>query len=600
MSRTSKRMAIGAGLVTVALAVSACGSNSGGSAQPSSSTEDAVPGGTLNMLGTGDVDYMDPNISYYSIGYQGLRMWSRQLFSYPAVDGSTTQSVPDLAAEVPSTSNGGLSADGLTYTIKLVQGAQWNTSPPRQVTAQDVVRGVKRTCNPVQPFGGIPDFATLITGYQTFCDGFAKVAQTPQAIADYVENTDLPGVKASDDATVVFTLTHPATYFVDMLTLPAFSPAPKEVLAYLPGSADLAQHQVSDGPYQVTSYEPTKSIVFDRNPAWQASSDPIRKAYVDKIVINETGNQQSIQQQLQTGTPSADMEFDSGPPPSQLPQLIASKDPNFNLGETDASNPTIIFNTVSPNNSGALGNVKVRQALEDAIDRDAIIQSLGGPDVNPPLTHVLPAGIVGSTNLDTGYTFDAAKAKQELADAGYPNGLTLKFLYRSASEGSTKTFATVQQELKDVGITVVGVPSPNADFYTKYLTVPTAAKTGVWDLSLAGWSPDWYGNAALSYFAPLYSGPPSYPPTGSNFGFYNSDATNALIQQAVAAATEDDAAALWSKADAQVMEDAPIFPITSPFNSNYHASQVHNAVYIPAIQNFDPTNVWLSKDMQGD
>jgi peptide/nickel transport system substrate-binding protein len=585
--------------VAVALAASACGSGNSGTTAPSDSTTEAVTGGTLNMLGTGDVDYMDPNISYYSIGYLGLRMWSRQLYSYPAEEGSTTRAVPDLATDIPSASNGGLSADGLTYTITLRDGVKWNTSPPRQVTAQDVVRGVKRTCNPVQPFGGSPDFASLIEGYETFCAGFAKVDQTAQAIADYVENTDLPGVTAKDDSTVVFTLTHPATYFVDMLTLPAFSPAPKEVLSYLPGSAELAQNHISDGPYQIDSYDPTKSLVFVRNAAWDAKTDPIRKAYVDKIVVNQTGNQNSIQQQLETGTDSADMEFDSGPPPSQLAALIAKKDPNFHLGETASTNPYIVFNTVSPNNNSALGDVKVRQALEYAIDRDALIQSLGGPQVNPPLTHVLPPGIVGSENQDTGYTFDPDKAKQLLADAGYANGMTLKVLYRSASEGSTKIFATLQQELKDVGINVTGVPSPNADFYTKYLQVPTAAQGGVWDLCVAGWGPDWYGNAALSFFGPLFSGPPSYPPTGSNFGFYNSDATNALIDQAVNAKTEDEAATIWAKADAQVMKDAVFFPITSPLNSNYHASQVHNAVYIPAIQNFDPTNVWLDKAHQG-
>ncbi len=47
------------------------------------------------------------------------------------------------------------------------------------------------------------------------------------------------------------------------------------------------------------------------------------------------------------------------------------------------------------------------------------------------------------------------------------------------------------------------------------------------------------------------------------------------------------------------MKDAAFFPITNPKNANYHATQVHNAVYIPAFQNFDPTNVWLSADKQG-
>ncbi|MGN6130586.1 MAG: ABC transporter substrate-binding protein [Nocardioidaceae bacterium] len=585
------------------LTAAACGGGGGGgqSAPGQNGTQEtanAVKGGTLNMLGAGDVDYMDPNVSYYSIGYLNLRMWSRQLFTYPADPNKVTTPVPDLATQIPTMDNGGISKDGLTYTITLRDGAQWNTSPARPVTAQDVVRGVKRTCNPVQPFGGTPDFATLIAGYQDFCNGFAKAGHSVGAIKSYVEGHDISGVTAKDDKTVVFKLTSPATYFVDMLTLPAFSPAPKEFLDYLPASQDLAKHLVSDGPYQVESWSPTKSIVYTRNPAWKASSDPVRKAYVDKIVVDETVSQDSIQQQLQTSSPNADMEWDQGPPQSVLPQLIATKDPLLNIGETASSNPYIVFNTVSPNNKGALSKLKVRQALSYAINRKNLIQVNGGPDLNNPLTHVLPSNIDGSTNIDL-YPYDPQKAKKMLADAGYPNGLTVKFLYRNASEASSKMFQTVSQDLSKIGVNVKGVASPNADFYTKYLEVPGVAKRGVWDLSLAGWGSDWYGNAALSFFAPLFSGKPSFPPQGSNFGLYENPKTDQLIQQAATAKSLDQAKSLWAQADKQVMEDAAFFPITNPKEPNYHASQVHNAVYLPAFQNFDPTNVWLEQGKQG-
>ena len=86
---------------------------------------------------------------------------------------------------MPSTSNGGISADGLTYKLTIRNGAMWNTTPPRQVTAADEVRGVERTCNPAQPFGGLPDFETLIQGMQSFCDAFAKVAPTVAAMKAY-------------------------------------------------------------------------------------------------------------------------------------------------------------------------------------------------------------------------------------------------------------------------------------------------------------------------------------------------------------------------------------------------------------------------------
>jgi peptide/nickel transport system substrate-binding protein len=313
--------------------------------------------------------------------------------------------------------------------------------------------------------------------------------------------------------------------------------------------------------------------------------------------VNETVSQDSIQQQLQTGTPTADMEFDAGPPPSQLPALIAKKDKNLNLGPTASSNPYVVYNTASPNNNKALANVKVRQAISYAINRDHVLQVLGGPTINPPLTQVLPDNIVGSKKNDP-YPYNVDKAKQLLAEAGFPH-LTLKFLYRNASEGSSKAFQTIQQDLSKAGITVTGVPSPNADFYVKYLQVPSVAHRGVWDLSLAGWGADWYGNAALSFFNPLFSGEPSYPPIGSNFGLYNSPKTNAMIDAAIKAPTIDQATDLWAKTDAQVMADAPFFPLTNPKNPNYHAAQVHNAVYVPAMQMFDPTNVWLDKDKQG-
>ena len=272
------------------------------------------------MLGAGDVDYMDPNVSYYSIGYLAHRLWSRQLFTYPALEGKTTTAVPDIAEEVPTADNGGISKDGLTVTVTMRPGVKWNTSPEREVTADDMVRGVKRTCNPVQPFGGLPDYMDLIEGFKQFCDGFAKVpGRRPRRSRSTSRGRTCPAWSPRTTETVVFTLTHPASYFVDMLTMTAFSPAPVEVLDYLPGSPDLGQHQISDGPYQIDSWSPTKEIRLSRNPAWDESTDEVRKAYVDEIVINETVAQESTQQQLQTGTPSADMEFNNFPPPSQLP-----------------------------------------------------------------------------------------------------------------------------------------------------------------------------------------------------------------------------------------------------------------------------------------
>lgn len=606
MRKRSRALTSGVGLAALALIAAACGGSSSpspggsGSVSLSSGVQGINPGtgtpksgGTLNMLGEGDVDYMDPNISYYTIGYLGQRPWIRGLYAYPATPGKTTAPEPDLATSMPTVSNG-----GTTYSVTIRTGAMWDTSPARQVTAADALRGLERSCNPVQPFGGLPDFESLIAGYQSFCGGFANVAHTTSAIKAYMSSHQISGVKASGQ-TITYTLTHPASYFPDMLTLPSFNPAPVESLDYLPASAASQQHPIADGPYTVQSYTPARSITYVRNPAWKASTDPIRKAYVDKIVVSETGNQQTVQQQLQTNTASASMEFDAFPPLAAVPGLVSQMkqgvNHNFNLGPDYSSNPYIVFNSVSPNNNGALSKVAVRQALSYGISREHLDQVIN-PVVNPPLAHVLPPGINGSQDVSSGYNpypYNTAKAKSMLASAGYPNGLSLTLLYRQTT-ASVAVAQAAQSDLAKIGVKVKLLLVPAADFYTKYLQAPSVAKRGVWDVAVAGWGPDWYGDAALSFFGPLFSGPASYPPVGSNFGFYNNPAVTALIGQADTASSSSAAATLWAQADQKVMQDAAIFPITAQQQPLYHASYVHNAVFVPAIQQFDPTNVWLS------
>ena len=118
--------------------------------------------------------------------------------------------------------------------------------------------------------------------------------------------------------------------------------------------------------------------------------------------------------------------------------------------------------------------------------------------------------------------------------------------------------------------------------------MPSVAKRGVWDLALTAWPPDCYGDAALSFFGPLFSGPPSYPPVGSNFGFYNNPSVTALIGQAATSASASSAATVWAQADQKLMQDPPFYPITQPLQPLYHASYVHNAVYVPATAALRP------------
>ena len=182
-----------ASLAVLAMTAAACGGSSnnktgGGSGSTIGSTSlsngiqavngggTPVKGGTLNMLGDGDVDWVDYNASYYTIGYLLQRMYLRGLYAFPAIPGKVTTVAPDLATALPTVSNG-----GKTYTLTIRSGAMWNTTPQRQVSGADAVLGLKRSCNPTPTsFGGRPDFANLIVGYTTFCAGCTPT-RPPQA-----------------------------------------------------------------------------------------------------------------------------------------------------------------------------------------------------------------------------------------------------------------------------------------------------------------------------------------------------------------------------------------------------------------------------------
>jgi len=543
-------------------------------------------GGVLYRLGTGDVDYFDPNITYYTVGYLGVRIWTETLLAYPAVPGKTLDVVPQLATAMPTVTDG-----GTLYTLTIRKGAEWNTTPPRQVTAADARRGLERTCNPAEPFGGVADYEGLIEGMPAFCSAFEKVKPTVPAIKQFLATHSIPGVilNPSNPLQISFKLVHPESYFTNLLAMAAFTPAPIETLNYLPASAALAQHTISDGPYEVQSYVPTRSITFVRNPVWKASLDPISKAYVDEIKVVETDSATSVQQQLQTNSPNADLEWGDTPiPPAQLPALLAAHNPGVILGLTQGQDPFVIFNQKDPNLNKAMQNVNVRRAISYALDRAALVTDAGGPVVSPPLTQLLPPGVPGTSNFDL-YPYNPAKAKALLGGKHY----TFKFLYQINNPVQVKMFQTIQYELSAVGITVTGEGVPSADIYVKYYETPGPGEQGVWDFGFGQWYPDWYGNNAASFLIDQYQ-TSAIPPIGDNFGFESDPVVNSLIAKALVAPTTAAANSLWAKADHQVMEDAAVYMINSPLFATFHPTQVHGAVYLSWIQGIDPTNVWLS------
>jgi ABC-type transport system substrate-binding protein len=334
--------------------------------------------------------------------------------------------------------------------------------------------------------------------------------------------------------------------------------------------------------------------VLGRNPAWEQAGDPLRRQYVDRIQITQGQDQGPVQQQLQAGT--ADMSWDTQVPIADIPQLQEVRDSRLGIYPNLSTNPYVVLNLQSPNNNRALADVKVRQALEYAIDKVAVGRVYGGPSLNTPLDQVIPPGNIGYQPYDLYSTpdhrGDPATCRRLLAQAGHPHGLVLTDVARNA--GNHPAVAqSVQASLAKCGVTTKIVPVSQGDYYGKYLNNPAGSRRGVWDISEPGWVPDWFGNNGRAIIEPLFDGR-TYGPNSVDYGDYNNPKVDALIDKALASGDQQAAAGLWHQADTQTMRDAAIIPIETQRLPLFHSSRVHNTIYSPFSENFDVTNLWLS------
>jgi peptide/nickel transport system substrate-binding protein len=571
----------------------AAGCSSAGSS-PTGSSGAPKDGGTLTIAGSGDVDFLDPTAGYGTITHTEERAWTRQLFAYPPSNNPNVVSMPvaDMASVVPTAANGGITDNGLTYTIHLRPNVMWDSAPPRPVVAGDWVRSFKRLCNPVAPVGAPAYFTSTIVGMSAYCAAESKIPGTATAIASYINGHDISGVTAPNATTVVVHLLHPTADFLDIIAEPFASAVPVEYLKYVPNSPQFDAHVLADGPYKITSYKPGQQIVLERNPVWKASTDPIRKAYVNKIVITEGETAQSVQQQIQAGT--VNLPWDVVVPTPDLPSLYSN--PNLKINSSDAV-MYAVFNEQSSNSNKAMQKTPVRQALEYVLDKAAIAQALGGAKVAQPVSQILGSIDVGYQPFNlyptAGSKGDPKKTRQLLAAAGYPNGITLKLLYPTDSY-NPQVAQLMQSDLQAAGVHVQMVPATLNDFINT-ISTPSDGARGTWDLALLFWVPDWFGINGRSVLEPMTDGS-HYGPNSVDYGDYNSSVTDNLIQEALtqAPSATTQISDLWHQVSEQSMKDAAFIPLVQAGVPIFKSANVMNPVYLPINEAYDITNVWLN------
>lgn len=511
------------------------GGSSGGSAAPAGFQEQHK-GGTLTLLAKAAGGTLDPKVNYtlqywqlYQAAYDGLLA-----FKKVGGDGSFDV-VPDLAEAMPEVSN-----DGKTYTFTLRKGVMFSDGKP--VTVQDVAASFTRIFTVSSPTAGT--FYSGILG----ADACLKTPTT----------CDLSKGVVVDPATnkVVINLAAPDPELIFKLSVPH--------AAILPASAppkDAGNKPIpTTGPYMFESYDPNKALTMVRNPhftQWSAEAQP--QGYADSIVEKFGLTVEAAVTQVQNG--QADWVFD--PPPADRLEELGTK-----YADQVHVNPLTAFWYLPLNvNLPPFDNVKARQAVNYAIDRNAVVKLYGGTQLAQPVCTILPPGFPGHEDScqytkDGGNTWtapDLDKAKQlvqESGTAGQAVGVVV-----TDDEVNQAIGQYVVSLLNTLGYKATLKPiSSNIQF-----TYIQNTKNKV-QVSLSQWYQDY--PAASDFLNILFSCASFTPGSDSsiNISGYCDKGNDARMQQALVTqrTDEDKANQQWAQVDQDLMKEAVVVPLFTP------------------------------------
>lgn len=416
MKRYVKILAAIAILSVVAVACGGGDSSSPGQTGSSSSATEAPTGGTLTIAHTQDFfNGLDPTQEYYSVSWEFLRCcMARTLMSYKpgTAEEGGADPVPDLAAEAPT-----VSEDGLTWTFTIKDGVKFGDPLNRQIVAQDFANALARMSDPEVNTESYPFYYTDISGW-----------------AD--AKGDVPsGVKAVDDMTLEITLDQPNPDMPYLMGLAGSAPLPTELIDTHYAGVELGQFLVSSGPYQYEGMEgfdlnsdkpPSgmkieKSYVFVRNPSWDPATDPLRKAYVDRIEVQAyAGEVQTLLDKVDAG--DLDWCIDCGATAATLQKYQA--DPALQNRLSIHPGDVLVYTGLN-NFQAPFDDVHVRKAVNWALDKDALWRLAGGPPSGVIAGHFVPPGMMGGLNADynpyatPNNAGDVEAAKAEMAQSKY-------------------------------------------------------------------------------------------------------------------------------------------------------------------------------------
>jgi peptide/nickel transport system substrate-binding protein len=531
--------------VGVTLIASACGSSnkaaSGGGTTAATTT--ASGGGktfaNFRLAYDTGIDYLDPGLSYTVEGW-GI-MWNvyLPLIGYTHANGPDGATIiPYLAKDLPK-----VSADGKTYSFVLKSGLKYSDGTP--IKASDFAATIERDFKVDSP--GVGFFGNIVGA-----DTFAKT-----------KTGHISGI-TTDDKTgdITIKLNSPQGDFSNILAtefaalVPANAPAKDQSTTPLPSS----------GPYMIKSYAPNKKAILVRNPNFNASDfgGNVPAGNPDMMTIDIIGDDTVALQRVISG--QDDYDFHQIPP-----DRLASTQQKYG-DQIKVYTPANTYYFFMNNRVAPFDNLKVRQAVNYAINREALIRIYGG--LGQPTENVLPPTYPQYQKLSM-YPYNLAKAKQLIQASGDAGAEVTVWNHDRGTD--PKASAYLVDVLNSIGLKAHEKIINSAVYWTTVGNQATKAQIG-----FADWFQDY--PHPLDWFDVLLNGDRISDTHNNNYANFDDKAVNAKIEALKKEPTLTDSVnAQWAQVDKMVDEQAPWAPFmnrqfTDFFNSDMDLSCYENHV----------------------
>ncbi|MDR3517249.1 MAG: ABC transporter substrate-binding protein [Azospirillaceae bacterium] len=344
-----------------------------------------------------------------------------------------------------------LSPDSKTVTLTLRDGLFFSDGSP--ITAEDVKWSLDRARKPGNGLWG-PDVESIDT------------------------------ITIADPKTIVLALKHPDPAILASLTVYNTAVVPEKILEALPGANDeekakvFSRHPVVSGPFMLDSWSRGTVMKLVANPHyWQKGSDGKPLPYLDGIDFEIIPDDATRILKLQAG------ELDGAEliPFPRVAELQA--DPKLDLKLFPSTRTSYITVSVRPQLSvgspNPLSNDKVRQALNFAVDKDALVQIVTH-GIGTPTSSFLSSATALHVGKGAVFPFDLAKAKTLLTEAGYPNGFATSIFVLAGSQDENTIAAALQQMWAAIGVKLDIQQVDNATRVAHYNKGDFSMRVGFW------------------------------------------------------------------------------------------------------------------------